>query len=165
LEIVVQVTLPSFALPSTYAKASCLALKIAWLFPGSLYRSLNRRILVPCLIVRRAEDVLSELRENYALNSSVDGCVGEDLGVPVQVGEIAQSENEGFVAAKGVDECLVRGEIHLDLTEVARRWDLGLGSVTSEGCDVELGRSNERVEYLLAEGACGLFKSPLESGD
>ena len=62
---------------------------------------------VPCQIVQRAENVLSELRENYTLDSSIDGCVGEGLGVLAQVGEIAQSENEGFVAAKGVDECLV----------------------------------------------------------
>jgi hypothetical protein len=52
-------------------------------------------------------NILSELRKNYALDSGIDGCVGEDLGVLAQVGEIAQSENEGFVAAKGVDECLV----------------------------------------------------------
>jgi hypothetical protein len=30
--------------------------------------------------------------------------------------------------------------------------------VTSDDGDVELARSNEGVEYLLAEGACGLFK-------
>jgi hypothetical protein len=52
----------------------------------------------------------------------------------------------------------VGGEIDLDLTEVVRRGDLGLGSVTSRDSDVELGRSCEGAEYLLAEGACGLFK-------
>ena len=62
---------------------------------------------MPCQIVQRAEDALSKLRENYTLDSSIDGCVGKDLGVLAQVGEIAQSENEGFVAAKGVDECLM----------------------------------------------------------
>ena len=46
LEIVVQVILPSFALPSTYAKASCLAWKIASLFPGLLYSSLHHRMSV-----------------------------------------------------------------------------------------------------------------------
>lgn len=66
----------------------------------------------------RPEDVLSELRKNYALDAGIDGRVGEDLGVLAQVGKIAQSEYEGFVAAEGVDECLVRGEIHLELTEI-----------------------------------------------
>ena len=42
--------------------------------------------------------------------------------------------------------------------KVVRRWDSGLGGVTSDGGDVELARSNERVEYLPAEGACGLIK-------
>lgn len=57
--------------------------------------------------MQRAEDVPSEVRKNDAFNSSIDGCVGEDLGVFARVEEITQSENEGFVTAKGVDECLV----------------------------------------------------------
>ena len=54
-----------------------------------------------------ADDVLSELRKNYTLDSGIDGCVGEDLGVLAYVGEIAQSEDESFIAAEGVDERLV----------------------------------------------------------
>ena len=62
---------------------------------------------MPCQIVQRAEDVPSEVRKNYAFDSSIDGCVGENLGVLARVEEITQSQNEGLVAAKGVDECLV----------------------------------------------------------
>ena len=65
-----------------------------------LYMSLNRRISVPCQIP-------SEVRRNDALDSSIDGRVGEDLGVLARVQEITQSQNGGFVAAKGVDKCLV----------------------------------------------------------
>ena len=36
---------------------------------------------------------------------------------------------------------------------------MGLGGVASYDGDVELARSNEGVEYGLAEGACGLFKA------
>ena len=137
-----------------------MAWKIAWLFPGSLYRSLNSPNTQYDATKTKflKKDILSKLGKNDALDSGIDGCVGEDLGVLAQVGEIAQSENEGFVAAEGTDECLVRGEIRLDLTEVVRRGDLGRRSVTSDGGDVELARSNEGVEYKLAEGPCGLFK-------
>lgn len=107
---------------------------------------------------KRVEDILSELGKDYALDTGIDGCVGEDLRVLAQVGEIAQSENEGFIAAEGMDECLVRGKIHLDLTEAVRGKDFGLGSVTSDDGDIELARSDEGVEHRLAKRACGLVK-------
>ena len=58
-------------------------------------------------MIHRAEGVPSEVRKNDALDSSIDGRVGEDLGVLARIHPITQSQNEGFVAAKGVDKCLV----------------------------------------------------------
>lgn len=78
------------------------------------------------------------------------------MGVLGQVHEIAQSEDEGVIPTEGVDECLVRGEIDLDLADVVLGRDFGLGGVTSNDGDVKLARSNEGVKYRLAEGACGL---------
>ena len=51
----------------------------------------------------------------------------------------------------------MRGEINLDLADVDPGGGFGLGGVASNGSDVELVRSNENVEYGLAEGACGLY--------
>jgi hypothetical protein len=103
--------------------------------------------------VQASEDVPSELRKDYTFNSSIDRCVGENLGVLAQVNEVTQGENEGFIAMEGVYERLVRGEIDLDLARVIRSGNLGLGGVANDNSDVELARSDEGVKYRLAERA------------
>jgi hypothetical protein len=88
--------------------------------------------------------------ENYAFNSCVDGRVGKNLGVLGQVYEIAQGEDESVISTEGVDECLMRGEINLDLADVFLGRNFGLGSVTSDDGNVKFARGNESVEYWLA---------------
>ena len=50
----------------------------------------------------------------------------------------------------------MRGEINLDLADIVLGRDFGLGGMTSDDGDVKLARSDEGVEYWLAERACGL---------
>lgn len=50
----------------------------------------------------------------------------------------------------------MRGEVNLDQADVVFGGDFGVGGMSSEGGDAKLSRSNESVEYWLAEAACGL---------